>query len=64
LGALAYADRQGRLVCSDSRGYAIEVPGSSRVLLPSWSCDGRRIAFVERGPGTTLELHVVDVVER
>jgi Tol biopolymer transport system component len=62
MGALAYVDQRGVLVIIDSAGRKSEVRDSRGALLPGWSPDGRRIAFLlfDRG----LRLEVADVKER
>jgi len=49
---VAYADRSGRLVVMDSTGATQKIEGTKDVLLPAWSNDATRIAYLEgRGRG-------------
>ena len=46
--AIAYADREGRLAIMDQQGAKTRVADSKDVLLPAWSDDGTRIAYLQR----------------
>jgi hypothetical protein len=61
LGALAYADDKGRLVIIDRLGHKLEVPGTSGVVLPAWSPDGKRIAYLQKKDKKKYALMVVEV---
>ena len=61
LGALAYADDKGRLVIIDRLGHKLEVPGTSGVVLPAWSPDGKRIAYLQKKDRKKYALMVVEV---
>lgn len=46
--AIAFADREGRLVIMDEKGGKTRVADSKDVVLPAWSDDGSRIAFLQK----------------
>jgi hypothetical protein len=46
MGALAFLTPRNRLAIIDSEGRKIEVAGTHDVLLPAWSEDGTRIAYL------------------
>jgi hypothetical protein len=46
--AIAYADRDGRLVVMDQQGAKARVADSKDVLLPAWSDDGAKIAYLQK----------------
>jgi hypothetical protein len=46
--ALAYVNSRKRLVIIDRQGRKIEVPGTGDVLLPAWSPDGTKIAWLQK----------------
>jgi hypothetical protein len=48
LALVAYTTREGKLVVMDQKGGKNEVPGTSDALLPAWSDDGTKIAFLKR----------------
>jgi len=56
---MAVADRQGRLVLIDRHGRTRTVEGTKNVLLPAWSDDGARIAFIERVKGDKYVVRLV-----
>lgn len=60
-GLIAYADQEGRLVIMDDQGRKQQVPDSRSVLLPGWSPDGKRLAYVERTGKRKARLEVVEV---
>jgi hypothetical protein len=61
LGMIAYANPAGRLSLMDTDGKRQEVASTKNVLLPAWSDDGGRIAFLERTGKNKYELFAVDV---
>jgi Tol biopolymer transport system component len=61
LGALAYADDKGRLVIIDRMGHKLVVPGTSGVVLPAWSPDGKSIAYLQKKDKKKYALMVVEV---
>jgi hypothetical protein len=61
LGVMAFVDRSGQLKLVDREGHTVDVPGTSDVLLPAWSPDGKRLAFLQRKGKKALVLNVVEV---
>ena len=60
IGGLAFSNAKKRLALVDRNGRMIEVAGTADVMLPAWSPDGKRIAFVQK---TDKKKYVVSVVE-
>ena len=57
---IAYRNPAGRLAIMDERGEKHEVGGTKDVLLPAWSADGSRIAFLQRTGKNKYDLMIVD----
>ena len=47
-GAIAYIDPDGRLMLLDQKKHKHTVPGVKDALLPAWSTDGARLAWVQK----------------
>lgn len=47
-GAIAFVDRQGRLVLIDKERRIRVVPRTDNVMLPAWSPDGNYVAFLQK----------------
>ena len=47
-GALVYADSSGRLTFIDRAKHKLAVAGVKEAILPAWSNDGRRLAFLQK----------------
>jgi dipeptidyl aminopeptidase/acylaminoacyl peptidase len=61
-GALiAYGNTEGRLTIMDQHGSTREVAGTKGVLLPAWSPDGTKIAYLQRVAKKKYELWVVPI---
>jgi len=61
---IAYSSSKRRLVLMDSAGRRRDVGGTKDVVLPAWSDDGARLAWVERGRQGTLVVRAVDITTR
>lgn len=61
MGVLAYADSGRHLVLLDRDGHKEVVAGTSDVLLPAWSTDGTRIAYLQKKSGRLYLLMMTDV---
>lgn len=56
---IAFADhKNGRVMMMDERGEKREVPGSKDAILPAWSADGTRIAWLQRDGKKKFTLQV------
>jgi len=47
-GAIAFTDRDGRLLLMDQKKRKHSVSGAKDALLPAWSIDGKRLAWVQK----------------
>ena len=47
-GAIAFTDLEGRLMFLDQRRHKKTVSGAKDALLPAWSMDGSRLAWVQK----------------
>ncbi len=62
LRLLVFAKREGGpLVVVDESGRKQELKGAKAALLPAWSSDGKRVAWLERKDKKRLELTIADV---
>ena len=64
LTAIAYANLKRALVIMDARGRRHEVRGTKGVMLPAWSPDGTRLAWVEQPSRNRFVLKVATVAAR
>lgn len=62
LQLLAFARRDGGpIVVLDATGAKQELAGTKAALLPAWSGDGKRLAWIERKDRKTYQLMVADI---
>ena len=59
--AIAYAAKNGRVVLMDEKGNRQEIAGTKEALLPSWSPDGSKLAWLQKDGRKKYVLHVADV---
>jgi hypothetical protein len=64
LGGLVFVDGKKHLVLIDRTGRTFEVPGAAEALLPAWSPDGKRIAYLQKKDRKKYVVAVVDVDTR
>ncbi|MBI3493832.1 MAG: hypothetical protein HY047_18950 [Acidobacteria bacterium] len=60
-GLIAFSNPSGRLVIMDYEGRTQEVVASKAALLPAWSDDGRRLAYLEKTGKNKAALRIIDV---
>ena len=61
-GLIAFAEvKTGRLTVMDSRGAKYEVAGSRDAILPAWSADGSRLAWLQKNGRGKFVLQVARV---
>lgn len=60
---VAYANTAGRLTVMDEQMSKQQVDGTKSVILPAWSPDGKRIAFLQRAGKNRYDLYVVTVTQ-
>lgn len=58
---IAYRNQAGRLGIMDERGGKWELGASRDVLLPAWSTDGSRIAFLQKSAKNKYDLVVLNL---
>ena len=61
MGAIAFVDKEHRLAIVDQGGHTRTVPNTKDVLLPAWSPDGTRIAYLQKAGNDRYTIVVVDV---
>jgi hypothetical protein len=64
LGGLAFVDARKRLVLIDRAGRMLDVGSAAEALLPAWSPDGKRIAYLQKRGRKNYVLNVVEVEAR
>ena len=60
-GLMAYGNPAGRLALMDRQGQKQEIDGTKSVILPAWSNDGSKIAFLQKNGKNKYDLFVVTV---
>jgi hypothetical protein len=63
-GLIAFADRDGHVVIMDDQGRKQEVPSSKAALLPGWTSDGTRLAYLERSGRKKVTLRIAEIGAR
>lgn len=59
---IAYAmPKDGRIVVMDDTGRKKDIPGTRHGLLPAWSLDGKRLAWLEKDGRTKFELKILNL---
>jgi hypothetical protein len=61
IGLLAYVDAEGRLNLADREGRHVLVAGTSNVVLPAWSLDGKRVVFLKKTSSTLYVLMMTTI---
>jgi hypothetical protein len=63
LASIAYVTRSGRLSVMDKDGHKQQVDSAKDVILPAWSVDGSKIAFLQKSGKNKYELFVSNVTK-
>jgi WD40-like Beta Propeller Repeat len=58
---VAYSHASGRLAIMDEQGNKQQVDGTKGVILPAWSADGSRIAFLQKSGKNKYDLFIANV---
>jgi hypothetical protein len=61
LGMIAYGNKAGKLALMDQQGHKQQVDSTKNVILPAWSLDGSKIAFLQRAGKNKFELFIANV---
>jgi hypothetical protein len=61
---IAYANSSGHLALMDEQGIKKEVAVSRNVILPAWSTNNKRIAYIQKTGKNKYDLFVVEVTGR
>jgi len=64
MDVIAFVGKKGRLVVMDRAGRRREVPGVENSVLPAWSDDGRRLAWVQRTSKKEWTVAVTEVTQK
>ena len=59
--AIAYVNQSGRVSVMDKDGRKQVLDGTKNAVLPAWSAEGTRIAFLQKAGKTKYELYVAPV---
>jgi hypothetical protein len=62
-GLIAFSNPDGRIVIMDDQGRKQEVSSSKSTLLPAWTDDGKRLAYLQKTGKDKVALHVIDVTQ-
>ncbi len=60
-GLIAFVNKDGRVVIMDDQGHKQEVASSRSAILPAWTDDGKRLAYLEKTGKNKAVLKIVDV---
>jgi hypothetical protein len=63
LGSIAYVNSSGRLAVMEKDGSKQQIESTKNVILPAWSTDGTRIAFLQRTGKNKYDLYVAPVTK-
>jgi hypothetical protein len=61
LGMMAYGNQSGHLALMDQQGQKQQIDATKNVILPAWSSDGSKIAFLQKAGKNKYDLFVVTV---
>ena len=61
LGMMAYGNQSGHLALMDQQGQKQQIDATRNVILPAWSSDGSKIAFLQKAGKNKYDLFVVTV---
>ena len=61
MGVIAFVDSERHLKLVDRDGHTRTVPDTKDVLLPAWSPDGTRIAWLQKAGGDRYVIMAIDV---
>jgi hypothetical protein len=62
-GLIAFSNPDGRVVIMDDQARKQEVSSSKSTLLPAWTDDGKRLAYLQRSGKSKVVLEIVDVTQ-
>ena len=63
-GLIAFSNPDGRIVIMDDQGRRQEISSSKSTLLPAWTDDGKRLAYLQRTGKDKAVLEIVDVTKQ
>jgi hypothetical protein len=59
---IAFTNPEGHIVLMDEQGRKQQIASSSSALLPAWTDDGKKLAYLERPAKNRIILKIVDVI--
>jgi hypothetical protein len=62
-GLIAFSNPDGRIVIMDDQARKQEIPSSKSTLLPAWTEDGKRLAYLQKIGKSKVVVRVVDVTQ-
>ena len=60
---IAFSNPEGRIVIMDDQGRKQEISSSKSTLLPAWTEDGKRLAYLQRTGKNKVVLEIADVTQ-
>jgi WD40 repeat protein len=63
IGMIVYANQSGHLAVMDQDGHKQQIESTKDVILPAWSSDGSKIAFLQKAGKNKYDLFIAGVTQ-